>query len=53
MIWQNDEVVRAFTTDTPLGFGRFRRISADHADPRSYSAEQAETRLQAFMESFS
>jgi benzoyl-CoA reductase/2-hydroxyglutaryl-CoA dehydratase subunit BcrC/BadD/HgdB len=28
-------------------------LEADHADPRSYSAEQAETRLQAFMESFS
>jgi hypothetical protein len=27
-------------------------LEADHADPRSYSAEQAETRLQAFMESF-
>jgi benzoyl-CoA reductase/2-hydroxyglutaryl-CoA dehydratase subunit BcrC/BadD/HgdB len=27
-------------------------LEADHADPRAYSAEQAETRLQAFMESF-
>ena len=27
-------------------------IEADHADPRAYSAEQSETRLQAFMESF-
>jgi benzoyl-CoA reductase/2-hydroxyglutaryl-CoA dehydratase subunit BcrC/BadD/HgdB len=27
-------------------------LEADHADPRSYSAEQVETRLQAFMESF-
>jgi benzoyl-CoA reductase/2-hydroxyglutaryl-CoA dehydratase subunit BcrC/BadD/HgdB len=27
-------------------------LEADHADPRSYSAEQVETRMQAFMESF-
>jgi benzoyl-CoA reductase/2-hydroxyglutaryl-CoA dehydratase subunit BcrC/BadD/HgdB len=27
-------------------------IEADHADPREYSDEQVETRLQAFMESF-
>jgi benzoyl-CoA reductase/2-hydroxyglutaryl-CoA dehydratase subunit BcrC/BadD/HgdB len=27
-------------------------LEADHADPRAYSAEQAETRLRAFMESF-
>jgi benzoyl-CoA reductase/2-hydroxyglutaryl-CoA dehydratase subunit BcrC/BadD/HgdB len=27
-------------------------LEADHADPRSYSAEQVETRLQAFMEGF-
>ncbi len=27
-------------------------LEADHADPRAYSAEQSENRLQAFMESF-
>ena len=27
-------------------------LEADHADPRAYAAEQTETRLRAFMESF-